>query len=54
MVPTLLEDPVKVINIGIREFMEALEEQEIPVIHVEWRPPTDEGEEIDTLLESLL
>jgi hypothetical protein len=54
MMAILLGEPMKVINIGIREFMQALEDQHIPVIHVDWRPPTEEDEEIDSLLESLL
>jgi hypothetical protein len=50
----ILKEEVKVINIGVEEFMRALEEQEVPVIHVEWKPPTDEDKEIDNLLDSLI
>jgi hypothetical protein len=50
----LLQEEIKVINIGIKEFMEALEEQQVPVVHVDWRPPTEEDEGIENLLDSLL
>ncbi len=50
----LLQEEIRVINIGIKEFMEALEEQQVPVVHVDWRPPTEEDEEIENLLDSLL
>jgi hypothetical protein len=50
----LLEQEIKVINIGIKEFVEALEDQQVPVIHVDWRPPTEEDEEIENLLDLFL
>lgn len=50
----ILREEVKVINIGIREFMQALDEQHVPLVHVDWKPPTEEDEEIENLLESLL
>jgi hypothetical protein len=34
--------------------MQALDNQEVPVIHVDWRPPTQDDEEIEALLDSLL
>jgi hypothetical protein len=50
----LLQEEIKVVNIGIKEFMEALEDQQVPVVHVDWKPPTEEDEEIEKLLDSLL
>ena len=50
----LLQEEIKVVNIGIKEFMEALEDQQVPVVHVDWKPPTKEDEEIEKLLDSLL
>ena len=50
----LLEQEIKVVNIGIKEFMDALKEQHVPVVHVDWRPPTEEDEEIEHLLDLLL
>jgi len=52
--PNLLQEEIKVVNIGIKEFMEALEDQQVPVVHVDWKPPTEEDEEIEKLLDSLL
>lgn len=51
---SILQEEVKVVNIGIREFVQALDEQEVPVVHVDWRPPTEEDEEIENLLEALM
>ena len=51
---SILQEEVKVVNIGIREFVQALDEQEVPVVHVDWRPPTEEDEEIENLLEELM
>lgn len=50
----LLQNEILVINIGIGEFCSALEKQEVPVVHVNWEPPTAEDEDIEALLESLL
>lgn len=50
----ILQEELKVINIGIKQFMEALEEQQVSVVHVDWKPPTEEDEEIEKLLDSLL
>ncbi len=52
--PNLLQEEIKVVNIGIKEFMKALEDQQVPVVHVDWKPPTEEDEEIEKLLDSLL
>lgn len=50
----ILQKEIKVINIGIKEFMQALEEQKVPVVHVDWRPPTEDDEDIEKLLDSLI
>jgi hypothetical protein len=50
----LLQEEINVVNIGIKEFMEALEDQQVPAVHVDWKPPTEEDEEIEKLLDSLL
>ena len=38
-VSDLLDVPLKVINLGLPSFAQALREQEVPVLHVDWRPP---------------
>jgi hypothetical protein len=50
----ILENELVVINIGIIEFAEALREQQVPIVHVDWRPSTKEDEELENLLESLI
>jgi len=50
----ILQEELKIINTGLPQFMEALEAQGITVVHVDWKPPTEEDEEIGKLLESLL
>ena len=51
---SLLTRDLQVINIGLTQFMEALEVQDIPVVHIQWSPPTENDEEIQNLLDSLL
>ena len=45
--PNILEDELRVINIGLKQFYEALVEQKISPIHYEWQPPLDEEEEAE-------
>ena len=35
----LFDLPLKVINLGLPAFAQALTDQEVPVLHVDWRPP---------------
>ena len=51
---SFLATDFQVINLGLTQFMEALEVQEIPVVHIQWSPPTEDDEEIQSLLDSLL
>lgn len=50
----LLQDGPVVVNVGIREFAEAVEEQKAPVVHVDWRPPPELAPDLAELLEDLL
>ncbi|HSR13399.1 MAG TPA: hypothetical protein VLS90_18275 [Thermodesulfobacteriota bacterium] len=50
----ILRQELKVINIGLRPFLEGLEAQEVPTVQVDWKPPTEEDDEVSKLLESLL
>ena len=45
---------IKVINIGLELFVQALKEQEVKVIHVAWKPPADGDPELMKMLEQLL
>ncbi len=49
-----LLEKIAVINIGINEFAESLEIQDIPVLHVQWTPPAIDDEELIDILDSLL
>lgn len=49
----LLAEGPAAVNIGIREFAEALAAQEAEVIHVEWAPPVELEPDLAALLEEL-
>ncbi len=50
----LLQDGPVVINLGVREFAESLQDQEVDVVHVDWEPPAGGDTEMAELLEKLL
>lgn len=50
----LLTKPLAVINIGLKQFAESLEEQQVDVVQVDWIPPAPRDQEIDALLDMLL
>ena len=50
----MLEDRLVVINIGVRDFAESLEDQQVEVVHVEWAPPAGGDREMAELLQKLL
>jgi FdrA protein len=49
----LMNGPV-VINIGLGEFAESMEEQGAEVVHIDWTPPAGGDEEMIDLLDKLL
>lgn len=49
----LFNKELKVINIGIEMFAEDLEQQNVDVVHVDWRPPAEGDLDILKLLEKL-
>ncbi len=49
----LLSDQPVVINIGLLEFFEALVDQGIQVIHVDWHPPAGGDDELINVLDEL-
>lgn len=49
----LLQDQVRVINIGLREFARDMERVGVPVVHVEWSPPAVRDPRIADLLAKL-
>ena len=50
----LLKEEIKVVNIGLQEFYEALLLQGVRGLHVDWRPPAQDDEEMLELLSKLL
>ena len=50
----LLESGPVVINIGVRDFAESIQAQEIEVVHIDWAPPAGGDPETASLLDKLL
>jgi FdrA protein len=50
----LLQNGPVVINLGVREFTENLEEQGVEVVHVDWAPSAGGDKEMTDLLDKLL
>ena len=50
----ILEDDLRVINIGLKQFYDSLVDQEINPIHYEWQPPADDEEEMAGIMDLLL
>jgi len=48
-----IEQPVRVINIGIESFSEDLQRAEVEVIQMDWRPPAGGDRKLIALLDSL-
>jgi len=57
MAPTLddvLDQPLVVINLGLKGFAESLEQQAVEVVQVDWVPPAGGDAEMLDLLDRLL
>jgi hypothetical protein len=50
----LLNLPLVVINLGLDKFAQNLEDQNVVVIRVEWKPPAGGDQEMIDLLDQLL
>ena len=50
----LLSSPIQAINIGVKDFAENLESQEVEVVHVNWIPPAGGDPEIIAILDQIL
>jgi hypothetical protein len=50
----LLNKPLIVINIGVKNFADSLKEQDVDLIHIDWSPPAGGDEEMLDLLDTLL
>jgi hypothetical protein len=49
----LARGPV-VVNVGVRDFADALRAQGVPVVEVDWRPPATTDPDVARLLDKLL
>ena len=50
----LLSSPIQAINVGVKDFAENLESQEVEVVHVNWTPPAGGDPEIIAILDQIL
>ena len=50
----LLSSPILAINVGVEDFAENLESQEVEVVHVSWTPPAGGDPEIIAILDQIL
>jgi hypothetical protein len=50
----LLQEPLVVVNLGLRKFAASLEEQKVEVVQVDWVPPAGGDKELMELLDQLL
>ena len=53
IVPGLIFQPIKAVNIGLDSFVESLKEQNVEVIHVDWQPPAGGDDNALDLLDRL-
>lgn len=49
----LLDEPVRVVNIGLPAFADELSRQNVDVIHVDWSPPAGGDPQLAALLSKL-
>ncbi len=50
----LLQEPLVVINLGLKKFAESLQEQQVEVVQVDWVPPAGGDKQMVDLLDQLL
>jgi FdrA protein len=49
----LVGQPV-ILNLGLPEFYQSLVDQQVEVVHIDWRPPAGGDEELIGILDELL
>ena len=50
---SILNQPVKVINVGLEIFFESVVDQGVKAVHVKWNPPAGGDERLARILEKL-
>ena len=53
MIRSLLATGPVAVNVGVETFAASLAEQDVPVVHVEWRPPPELSPRVAALLDAL-
>jgi FdrA protein len=53
-IKNFLNQPLVIINIGLRQFAESLKQQNVDVVQVDWQPPAGGDKEMMDLLDKLL
>jgi FdrA protein len=48
-----LDKELQAINVGLESFVEDLVKQEVPTVHVEWKPPAGGNEKLSSILERM-
>ena len=51
---SILDEPIIVINLGLKKFSEGLDDQSVQVVQVDWTPPAGGDKEVIELLDELL
>jgi hypothetical protein len=51
---SILDEEIIAINIGLAQFAESLEKQDVDVLHLHWTPPAGGDAEMIDLLDKLL
>jgi len=49
----LLSEKLNVINIGLEQFSTGLQQMDVPVVHLDWKPPAGGNIRLATLLSKL-
>lgn len=49
----LFKKELRVVNIGLETFYNALKDQKVPAAHVEWKPPAGGNEKLMEILRKL-
>lgn len=49
----LLKSKLKVVNMGLRTFYDSCKDQEVPVVHMDWKPPAGGKKKMMEILKKL-
>lgn len=53
MLPTVLQEPLRVVNVGLASFAADLRAQDVAVVEIDWRPPAGGNARLAALLAQL-